>query len=81
MMIDTRITISSPPDRRNLVAEIFFDNEQWAELSKEGENLQLDIYPKQDGQPWSLSFQKVFEVLIEAKERLVDSRNLGEREN
>lgn len=30
-----RINIASPPDREYLVAEIFYDNMYWAEISQE----------------------------------------------
>jgi hypothetical protein len=69
-----RVCISSPPDRQYLVAEIFFGNEQWAELNQEGDILQLEIYPRQNGQPWSLSFQTVLEALNEANEKLQQKR-------
>jgi hypothetical protein len=65
-----RVCISSPPDRKYLVAEIFFGSEQWAELSQEGDNLRLEIYPRQNGRQWSLNFQEVVESLNEAKEKL-----------
>jgi hypothetical protein len=65
-----RVCLSSPPDRKYLVAEIFFGSEQWAELNQEGDNLQLEIYPRQNGQPWSFNFQDAVESLNEAKEKL-----------
>jgi hypothetical protein len=43
---DMRICISSPPDREKLVAEIFFGDEQWAELNQESGTLELEFYPK-----------------------------------
>jgi hypothetical protein len=49
-----RICISSPPDRKKLVAEIFFGDFQWAELNLEGEETQLEIYSKPDRTSWNL---------------------------
>ena len=50
-----RICISSPPDRERLVAEIFFGDEQWAELNQEGTELLFEFYSRQSGEPWSLT--------------------------
>jgi hypothetical protein len=70
-----RICISSPPDREKLVAEIFFENEQWAELNQEHSQPTLEIYPRKDCRPWSLPFQAVAEALSMAKERLGSGRS------
>jgi len=70
MISNTRICISSPPDRQKLVAEIFFGDEQWAELNQERGDLRLEVYPRRDGRPWSLDFQEVSDALSRAKERL-----------
>lgn len=64
------VDISSPPDREKLVAEISFNNCQWAELNQEGTELQLEFYPRPDGKPWNISLQAVEEALKAAKERL-----------
>lgn len=66
-----RICISSPPDREKLVAELFFEDEQWAELNQEGESLILEIYPKRSGEPWQFHFEEMLETLKESKQKLV----------
>ena len=66
-----RICISSPPDREKLVVEFFSDDEQWAELNQEGGTLNLELYPKRDGEYWSLDFVEAVEMLNEGKRRLV----------
>lgn len=66
----SRICISSPPDREKLVAEIFFDEEQWGELNQEQGLLILEIYPRRDGKPWVLEPEVVVSALREAEERL-----------
>lgn len=71
MSEDYRLCISSPPDREQLVAEIFFGDEQWAELNQEGSELALEVYPRRDGKPWHLSFETVAAALAAAKRRLV----------
>jgi hypothetical protein len=65
-----KICISSPPDREKLVAEVFFGDEQWAELNQESGELRLEIYPRQNGQPWSLDFHDVIDALSQARNRL-----------
>ena len=66
-----RITIASPPDREKLVAEVLCENEQWAEINQESATLQLEIYPRRDGQPWSFPFDDALAALQAAKTRLV----------
>jgi hypothetical protein len=70
MDITYRICISSPPDREKVVAEIFFGDYQWAELSKEGSESKLELYPKPTGETWVLPLNCVEQALAEAKKRL-----------
>jgi hypothetical protein len=70
MTKEMRICISSPPDRENLVAEIFFGNEQWAELSQEHEIPTLEFYPRPGKEFWQLTFDEVIFALNEAKKQL-----------
>ena len=65
-----RITISSPPDREQLVAEIFFGNVQWAEISQEQERLDIEFYSRPDDQPWRIEFLSAINALNEAKLKL-----------
>ncbi len=65
------VDIGSPPDRRKLVAEIFYDREQWAEIHQEAGSLTLELYPRQDGKPWEFSFDEALNALRHAKRRLV----------
>lgn len=66
-----RICLSSPPDREKLVAEIFFGDQQWAELNQEGLELALEFYSRIDGQPWKIPYEQVVSALEEAKKKLV----------
>ena len=43
------VQIASVPDRDNLVAELWYGDEQWGEISQETENLRLEIYPRASG--------------------------------
>ena len=71
-----RITLASPPDRDQLVAEVFVGSEQIAELNTQTGLVTVEIYPRQDGSPWLLDCTQLVQVLTEAKGRLVD--RLGE---
>jgi hypothetical protein len=66
-----RICISSPPDREKLVAEILFGDVQWAELNQEHDSLQVEFYPRPDGEPWRIDYKDALKALDEAKRRLV----------
>jgi hypothetical protein len=66
-----RICISSPPDRKGVVAEIFFGRCQWAELSQDDEEPKLEFYSRPDGKPWTISLRATEEALAAAKERLL----------
>ncbi len=66
-----RIYISSPPDRNKLVAEIFFDDIQWAEINQEHDILGIEFYPRPDLQPWRIDFRCAINALNEAKKKLL----------
>lgn len=66
-----RICISSPPDRDKLVAEIFFGDTQWAEINKERDALEMEFYPRPDGEPWRIDYQDALNALDVAKRRLM----------
>jgi len=66
-----RISISSPPDRELLVAEVFFDDVQWAELNQESGALKLELYPRPDSQPWVFDLEEALQTLQAARIKLV----------
>jgi hypothetical protein len=66
-----QVDIASPPDREKLVAEIFIGNEQWAEINQEKNELELEIYPRQDGRPWIIPFGLAMEALETGRRRLL----------
>lgn len=68
-----RICISSPPDREKLVAEIFFGDTQWAEITQEREVLTLELYPRKDGLPWVFDLEQALTTLQAAKKRLSEN--------
>jgi hypothetical protein len=65
-----QIFISSPPDREKLVAEIFFDDLQWAEVNQEHDILEVEFYPHPDEQVWRIDFPTAIRALTEAKKML-----------
>jgi len=66
-----RICISSPPDREKLVAEVFFAETQWAEINQERDALEVEFYPRPDGEPWRIAYQDALNALDAAKRRLM----------
>ena len=66
-----RIGIASPPDRKKLVAEVLYENEQWAEISQDLGVFKLEIYPRRNGQPWLFPLDEALSTLQVAKERLI----------
>lgn len=69
-MKNLTIEITSPPDRENLVAEIWFGNQMIAEINQENENLGLEIFADENGK-LELGYDAFYEALKKAKERLV----------
>ena len=65
------ISLYCPPDREKLVADISFDGIQWAEINLEREALEVEFYPRPDGEPWRIDYQVALKALDEAKRRLM----------
>lgn len=69
---DFQIELSSPPDREKLVAAILVQHHQWVEINAEAETLTLEIFPRQDGQPWVFDLEAALDALQQAKRKLVE---------
>lgn len=69
-----RIDISSPPDRNKLVAEVFFENVQWAEINQEHGTLEIEFYPRPDKHFWKINYSDAIDALNEAKQRLTENK-------
>ncbi len=67
-----RITVASLPDREQLVAEIFYEGVQWAEISQEANELIVQFYSHPRQAYWEFPLEKALEVLEQAKKKLVD---------
>lgn len=70
-MTEFTIGIASVPDRENLVAEIWFGDKQWGELSFEGGRLELEIFPPSTGRTWRVDPDGLREAIAEAKRQLI----------
>ena len=69
------ISISSPPDREKLVADILIENEQIAEINCEDNDVKIEIYPKQNGEPWVLNYQEFYKTIEQAKVKLLERQD------
>ena len=50
---------------------LYDDENQWAELSQEGESLVLEIYPNQDTKKWVFQYSDVIKALRESEYKLL----------
>jgi hypothetical protein len=64
-----KVTYSSPPDREFLVADLFIDNYQFAEIRYENGSFDLLTYLP-EGEYWELPVEDLIPKLEEAKESL-----------
>ena len=68
--MEIKILITSPPDRENLVAEIWVDECQLAEISHEGEVHLVELYPHPGEGTWRISLERLQQAMKEADARL-----------
>lgn len=52
---------TGPLNEEYLTAEIYFQGEGWGELSNFGNVMK--VYPRNDGQPWTINPKELIEVL------------------
>ena len=71
-----RITIASLPDRENLVAEIFYEGNQWIEISQETDEIIIQFYSHPTQEHWEFPLDEALEALERAKKRFLA---LGEK--
>ena len=67
-----RVTIGSVPDRENLVADIFYEGVQWAEISQETEKLLIQFYSHPREEYWEFPLDEALKVLEEAKKKFLN---------
>ncbi len=68
--MELTVLITSPPDRERLVAEIWVDDCQLAEISQEGEPQMIELYSSPQGDPWQISFDEFLATMKHASARL-----------
>ena len=66
------ITVGSLPDKENLVADIFLNDIQVAEISQEHKDMVIQIFSYDDIDCWEFSLNDFLKVIEEAKERLME---------
>ncbi|MDX8430649.1 MAG: hypothetical protein SNF33_02415 [Candidatus Algichlamydia australiensis] len=63
------IVICDMPDRENIVAEIHYKGEYWAEISNEDHEFVIQFYPHPNKEFWEFNLEQALEALEKAKER------------
>lgn len=72
------ILIADDSEREELYAELWFDNEMWAEITQEHNQVRLNLYPRQNGEPWSLPFEAAQQQIRRAYVALRGDRAAGD---
>lgn len=67
------LTITSVPDRENLVAEIWLQDKMIAEVNSEGGTFNLELY--HSGQI-NVPLEEFIKILVDAKKKLSDSTQI-----
>ena len=65
------ITVGSLPDKDNLVADIYYDKIQVAEINQETNELIIQIYSYKNINYWEFSLEEFQNIIEEAKQRLI----------
>lgn len=66
-----KVEIASVPDRDDLVAEIWQEDEMVAEIQRTPDGrFVLELYPSPNQRPWSFDFEYWMAALSEAQRRL-----------
>lgn len=65
------IMISTLPHRERPVAEIYFGNMYWAQISQETDDLLIHLYSHPKEKSWEFEFDEALEVLERAKAKLL----------
>jgi len=70
-MTPISITIASPPDRDDLVAELWLGKDLLAEVAQDAENgFRVELYPAPGKAPWSIRVADLTAALEQATQRL-----------
>jgi len=66
------IMISSLPHRERPVAEIYYNNMYWVQISQETDDLIIHFYSHPTEKCWEFSFDEAIEILQQAKDKLLN---------
>lgn len=66
------IVIASLPERERLVAEIFYEDVQWVEISQETEELTIQFCSHPRKEYWEFPFEEALEILKQARDELLE---------
>jgi hypothetical protein len=66
-----RTCVASAPDRDELVAEVWVEDNLLAEIRRFGKGTMIELYSNPAGGPWSLECDSLFNALAEAKVKLL----------
>ena len=69
------IRIASVSNREKLIAEIYYDNDQWAEISQEEEMPLVSFFSPSGGKYWEFSLEEALEALELAKRKLLGNQS------
>jgi hypothetical protein len=70
-MTKFEILIATLPQRENPVAEVYYNNMYWVQISQEKEELVVQFYPHPNEKYWEFSLDEALEVLEQAKKKLL----------
>jgi hypothetical protein len=63
------VVIASSPDRDDLVAELWQENEMLAEVASASGRMTVELFPRRDGQAWNLDLDELERALKAARLR------------
>ena len=66
------ILIASLPHRERLVAEIYYDNMYWVQISQEEEDLVIQFCSHPSEKYWTFSYDEALHMLEQAKNKLLE---------
>jgi hypothetical protein len=72
MLEKFEIEIASIPTQENLVAEIFYDGEQWVQIYLNNQELLIQFYSHPNQEYWEFPFDLAVQALEKAKKRLLE---------
>ena len=68
-----RIIVASLPDRENCVCEIYYKQDEWAEISQEKDEVMIQFYSHPTEKYWEFPIDVALQILHEAKKEFLGS--------